>query len=221
MSVDEDSGSHGHNHSHHHGVSREGARQPDAFNPERAALLDDPRRFDYLSVAQVLAMLDTPPSGLLIDFGTGTGMFAIEIAKRRTDLHIVALDEQPRMLELLRAKPEAKRLENLEAILTDELHRFAGSADRILVLNVLHELGYDALRQIKDLLKPSGVALFIDWDAAIDRPVGPPKDHTYSAAEAWTRLEHFRFRVERERPAKYHFVLRARIDTIKGAARTE
>ncbi len=81
-----DEGSHGHCHSDHHGANRKGARQPDAFNPERAALLDDPRRFDYLSVAQVLEMLDATSRGLLVDFGTGTGTFAIEIAKRRTDL---------------------------------------------------------------------------------------------------------------------------------------
>lgn len=221
MSADKDSHGHRHRHSHYPGVSREGAKQPDAFNPARAALLDDPRRFDYLSVAQVLAMLDAPSGGVLIDFGTGTGTFAIEIAKQRTDLHIVALDEQPGMLELLRAKPEVKRLRNLEAILTDGLHRFAASADRILALNVLHELGDGALGQIKDLLKPSGVVLFIDWDSSINRPVGPPKDHTYNAVEARTRLEDSGFRVEQRASTKYHFVLRARTVKVKGVARTE
>jgi ubiquinone/menaquinone biosynthesis C-methylase UbiE len=221
MSADKDSRGHGHGHPHHHSAGREGARQPDAFNPARTALLDDPRRFDYLSVAQVLAMLDAPPGGMLIDFGTGTGTFAIEIAKRRTDLHIVALDEQPGMLDLLRAKPEAKGLGNLEAILTGELPRFAGSADRILALNVLHELGDDALRQITDLLKPSGVALFIDWDSSIDRPVGPPKDHTYNAAEARTRLEDLGFRVEQGASTKYHFVLRAQIVKASSPDRAE
>jgi len=210
-----DEGSHGHSHSDHHGANRKGARQRDAFNPERAALLDDPQRFDYLSVAQVLEMLDAPSRGLLVDFGTGTGTFAIEIAKRRTDLHIVALDEQIGMLDLLRAKPEVKRLVNLEAILTDERQRFAGSADRILALNVLHELGDEALGQIKDLLKPSGAVLFIDWDSTINRPVGPPKDHTYNAVEARTRLEDSGFRVKQEASAKYHFVLRARMGKKK------
>lgn len=221
MSSDEGSHRHGSGHSHHHGANRDGARQPNVFNPARAAILDDPQRFDYLSVAQVLAMLDVPSGGLVIDFGTGTGTFAIEIAKRRSDLHIVALDEQPGMLGLLRAKPEAMRLENLETVLTDEIDRFAGAADRILALNVLHELGDDALRQIKDLLKPSGAVLFIDWDSSIDRPVGPPKDHTYSAREARTRLEGFGFRVAPEASAKYHFVLRAQIVKPNDSARVK
>lgn len=221
MSSDEGSHRHGSGHSHHHRVNRDGARQPKAFNPARAAILDDPQRFDYLSVAQVLAMLEAPRGGVVIDFGTGTGTFAIEIAKRRSDLHIVALDEQPGMLELLRAKPQAMRLENLETILTDEIDRFAGAADRILALNVLHELGDDALGQIKNLLKPSGAVLFIDWDSSIDRPVGPPKDHTYSAGEARTRLEGFGFRVELQASAKYHFVLRAQIVKPNDSARVK
>lgn len=221
MNADEDSRGHGHGHSHHHGASREGARQPNAFNPARAVLLDDPRRFDYLSVEQVLTILDAPPGGMVVDFGTGTGTYAIEIAKRRSDLHIVALDEQPGMLELLHAKPETQRLDNLEPILTDEIDRFAGVADRILALNVLHELGDDALRQIKSLLKPSGAVLFIDWDSSIERPVGPPKDHTYNGAEARTRLEGLGFRVESVMSMKYHFVLRAQIAKSSVPAPTE
>jgi SAM-dependent methyltransferase len=211
VSVDEKYHGHGRGHPGPHGASRQGARQPDQFNPARAALLDDPRRFDYLSVAQVLAMLDAPRGGVVIDFGTGTGTFSIEIAKQRSDLHVVALDEQVGMLELLRTKPEVKQLGNLEAILPDETDRFVGAADRVLALNVLHELGDDALGQIANLLKSSGVALFIDWDSSIDRPVGPPKDHTYNAAEARTRLESFDFRVEQVASTQYHFVLRAQI----------
>jgi len=217
--MDSNDDRHGHGHPHHHGANRDGARQPEAFNPARAALLDDPRRFEHLSPEQVLAMLDAPPGGVVIDFGTGTGTFAIEIAKRRPDLHIVALDEQPGMLELLRAKPEVKSLSNLEAVLTDTIGRFAASADRVLALNVLHELGDDALRQMIGLLKPSGTILFIDWDSSIERPVGPPKDHTYNTAEARTRLEGFGLRVEPAVPMKYHFVLRARRESAQGAAR--
>ena len=156
-------------------------------------------------------MLDAPRGGMVIDFGTGTGTFAIEIAKRRSDLHIVALDEQSGMLESLRAKPEAMRLENLETILTDEIDRFAGAADRILALNVLHELGDDALRQIKNLLKPSGAVLFIDWDSSIDRPVGPPKDHTYQCGRGAHAPGGIWVSSRAGSIGKYHFVLRAQI----------
>ena len=201
----------GHAHGHKHSVGREGARQPEAFNPARAALLDDPRRFEHLAPDTVLDLLEAPSGATVIDFGAGTGTYALEIARRRPDLHIVALDEQPGMLELLRAKPEASALRNVEPVLSGELGRLAGSADRILAINVLHEIGDAALRQLKSLLKPGASVLFIDWDSSIDRPVGPPKDHTYTAAEARTRLEGFGLQVEQLPPMKYHFALRARI----------
>ncbi len=197
-------------HGHHHGGGRHGARQPEAFNPARAALLDDPARFEHLPPDKILELLDAPAGALVIDFGTGTGTFAIELARRRPDLRIVALDNQPAMLELLRAKPEAKSLRNLEPLLTAEVGRLAASADRILAINVLHELDDEALGQLKSLLKPGGVVLFIDWDSAIERPIGPPKDHTYTAAEARARLESLALRVEELPAMKYHFVLRAR-----------
>ncbi|HVA80550.1 MAG TPA: methyltransferase domain-containing protein [Candidatus Binataceae bacterium] len=201
---------HSHGHAHdHNGEDRHGARQPARFDPARAARLDDPRRFEHLAPHQVLELLDAPRGALVIDFGTGTGIFAIEIAKHRSDLRVIALDEQPGMLELLRAKPAARNLGNLEAVLTDEVERFAGLGDRILALNVLHELGDEAIKQMIGLLKPDGEVLFIDWDSSIDRPIGPPKDHTYDAAEARARLEGFGLGVELLPALKYHFVLRA------------
>lgn len=89
---------------------RHGARQPERFNPERASRLDDPARFQYLPPGEVEKMLDAPAGGALLDFGTGTGTYAIELARMRPDVEVIALDEQPEMLVLLRAKPAAGSL---------------------------------------------------------------------------------------------------------------
>jgi hypothetical protein len=76
---------------------------------------------------------------------------------------------------------------------------------------VLHELGDDAMHQLIGLLKPEGTILFVDWDAATDRPVGPPRDHTYTAADATRRVETFGLKVETLDALPYHFVLRAQV----------
>lgn len=204
------SGADRHSNGHNHGTSHHGARQPTPFDPARAALLDDSSRFEYLPIERILALLDAPQNGLVIDFGAGTGAFAIAIAKRRPDLRIVALDQQPKMLEMLRAKPEFAGIKNIETVLTDQIAQFPGQADRILVVNVLHELDDDAMRELRSLLKPSGAAVIVDWDSAIDRSVGPPKHHTYDAVEAVKRLAQFGLEAERMPSLKYHFVLRAR-----------
>jgi SAM-dependent methyltransferase len=210
MSDEHEHRHHGHHHHSHHGHDREGARQPERFDPARAALLDDPRRFDYLPPDKIIEMLDTPQSGVVIDFGAGTGAYSIEIARRRPDVTVVAFDEQPRMLEMLRAKPAAAELGNLKPVLATDASSLTASADRILALNVLHELGDDALRGLGAMLKPGGRALFIDWSAEVDRPIGPPKDHVYTRAEAVKRLEQFGFAKVSESGLPYHYVVIAR-----------
>ncbi len=195
---------------HHHGHSRKGAKQPEVFNPARAALLDDPKRFEFLPPDKVTTLLDAPQGAVVIDFGAGTGTFSIELAQRRPDLKLIALDEQPGMLDLLKAKPAMRQLTNIQPMLTDQIDTIKGAADRVLAINVLHEVGDDALRGMLQLLKPGGWALIIDWDGEMDRPIGPPKGHTHSPAEARARLTQAGFKVEPLDHLRYHFVLRAR-----------
>jgi SAM-dependent methyltransferase len=191
---------------HSHGLDdRQGARQPERFNPERASRLDDPARFEYLPPKEVAEMLDVPAGGKLLDLGTGTGTYAIELARLRPDVEVIAFDEQPEMLDLLRAKPAATELENLKPVLPAEIAAYNGKIDRVLALNVLHELGDEALRNLKTLLKPGGLALFIDWNADVDRPAGPPADHVYSPAEGRRRLEQMGFAIRVEKLFPYHY----------------
>lgn len=193
----------------HQPDDRHGARQPDRFNPERASRLDDPARFEYLPVEDVASLLDVPAGGKLLDFGTGTGTYAIELARLRPDVEVVALDEQPEMLGLLRAKPAAAELRNLKPALPGDIATYRGKIDRVLALNVLHELGDESLRNLKALLAPGGRALFIDWNAEVNRPAGPPADHVYSPAEGRQRLEHMGFKVRGEKLFAYHYSILA------------
>ena len=189
---------------------RHGARQPERFNPERASRLDDPARFEYLPPEEVVRMLDAPASGKVLDFGTGTGTYAIEVARLRPDVEVIALDEQSAMLDLLRKKPEAASLPNLKPMLVTQSAGLIGQIDRVLALNVLHELSDEALGSPRALLKPGGSALFIDWNAEVDRPAGPPCDHVYSPAEALARLESMGCQIEMERLFPYHYAFRGR-----------
>ncbi len=192
----------------HH--DRHGAKQPGRFDPARAAILDDTARFAYASPDTLLAELALAPSATLVDFGAGTGLYAIALAQHRPDLRIVALDEQPAMLEHLRAAIERAAVTNVEAVDPPALNALRGRADGVLALNVLHELGDAALDDVRALLTTDGVALFVDWNADVERPVGPPRDHVYGIDDAVRRLEAAGFRVEIRAALPYHFVLAAR-----------
>jgi SAM-dependent methyltransferase len=200
-------------HAHVDDPQRAGAKQPERFDAQKADRLDDPSRFEYLPPEKIAALLDLPPGGTLVDFGTGTGTFAIRVAQARPDVTVVALDEQPEMLERLRAKPAAKSLENLRPVLPDQVPALCGRADRVLALNVLHELGDDALAALGSLLSAGGFVIFIDWNAEVERPVGPPRDHVYGPREAVERLERQGYSAEVLEAMPYHYVLRARLSS--------
>ncbi len=184
---------------------RRGAKQHERFDPSHAHGLDDPSRFTYVPPDDVVAALDIPRGGTVIDFGTGTGMYAIAVAERRPDATIVAFDEQPAMLDRMRAKPEAGSLGNLHIVSAEGIGNYKNAADRILALNVLHELGDAALGELKELLSEKGEALFIDWNGAVERPVGPPANHVYSPEEAAARLKAAGFAVKQGKKFPYHY----------------
>jgi SAM-dependent methyltransferase len=188
---------------------RHGAKQPERFDPAKAAALDDPARFASLPAEELERLLDLPRGGLLVDFGTGTGTYARALARLRPDAEIAALDEQPRMLELLRDRLSAEPRPNVRPVLSDEagLAPLRGRADRVLALNVLHELGDDALDSLARLLKRGGRALFVDWSADVERPVGPPRDHVYGLSQAKERLGRFGWTLVGEKLFDYHYAL--------------
>lgn len=195
-------------HSHGaHAHDRHGARQPERFDPARAAVLDDPERFTYVAPDALLALLDPPAGSTLIDFGTGTGLYAFAIAQRRPDLRVLAVDEQDAMLGIVREKLAASPASPVTAVDAAGLVHAPQRAQRILALNVLHELGDDALRTMLDLLEPGGVALVVDWRRDPNRTIGPPNDHVYSEDEARERLRSFAPRVTPAGAFAHHYAL--------------
>ncbi len=192
-------------------LDRHGAKQPHRFDPAKAGKLDDPARFRLLPPEEVLRLLDAPRNGLVVDFGTGTGAYALALAALRPDLRVAALDEQAAMLEHLKAKLAARPVAGVEPVLsgTPAAAALNGRADRVLALNVLHELGDQALGQVAALLKPDGRVLFVDWNSQSAGGEGPPRDHVYSPEEGAARVQAFGFAVEKKTLLRAHYALNA------------
>ena len=118
------------------------------------------------------------------------------------------------MLDMLRAKLSARPLPNVKPLQSGEkaLIELQGRADRVLALNVLHELGDQALGRLVSLMAPAGRAVFVDWNAEVERPVGPPRGHVFAPAEARARLVRLGLLVAEERLFLYHYGLVCRGD---------
>lgn len=178
------------------------------FDPAYARRLEDPERFRTLAPETIVAFVDAPPAGVVVDYGAGTGAYAVPFAQARPDCRIVAIDIEPQLLEVLRAKPEAATIRTGGPELLTEL---SGTIDRIVSLHVMHYLGVDELRRIFAALAPTGRAAFVDWNGDVERPRGPAKERLWGAADAERLLVRAGFVIERTLPLPYHYAFFGRI----------
>ena len=94
---------------------------------------------------------------------------------------------------------------NVRTIEPSELAPLRGGVDRILALNVLHELGDEVLRDLGTLLRPGGIAVVADWSSDVERRHGPPREHTYGVDEARARLARSGFRERSAMTFPFHY----------------
>jgi ubiquinone/menaquinone biosynthesis C-methylase UbiE len=187
-------------------------RDPKKFDPALAPVLDAAEREQYLPSERVVAMLELEGSETVLDYGAGTGQIALAVATAIPHGRILAADESSEMLTHLEKRLAG--IENAQAVLisSNRVPLRDGEADRILAVNLLHEIrGETALAEMRRVIAADGILLVIDWERGRPRPPGPPDDRLlYSAAEASDELHRAGFNateVTTELP--YHFAIGA------------
>jgi ubiquinone/menaquinone biosynthesis C-methylase UbiE len=157
------------------------------FDPSHADKLENPERLVELPPARLAELLRLSGAETIVDFGAGTGMYSLPIAGAVPLGRVLAVDEQPALLDRLRARLEARpSCGNVHAVLSQDgrVPLDDGVADRMLVVNVLHHVDDDpaALTEMFRLLAPGGLLVAAEF-ARMDRPVGPPNDHVLALDE--------------------------------------
>jgi ubiquinone/menaquinone biosynthesis C-methylase UbiE len=150
------------------------------FDPKHADKLENPERLIELPPAKLVELLRLTGTETVVDFGAGTGMYAIPLAAAVPAGRVLAVDEQPELLDRLRAKLAAHPLTvNVEPVLSEQgrVPLDDAVAERMLIVNVLHHVDDDpgALAEIWRLLAPGGLLVAAEF-ARMDRPVGPPNE---------------------------------------------
>lgn len=171
-------------HPHHH--------HDRLFPAHAAARLDDPSRLERQPPKAIVDALGLTPECRVLDFGAGTGYYAIPIAERLRELgdggKVYAVDSQRSMLALLEAKLpdlDLPPIETLEGSLDAVQRMGAESVDRVLMANVVHEVPdraalFDATARV---LAPDGMVLVVDWHPEGSTDHGPPLDHRLEPGE--------------------------------------
>ncbi|MHB8177229.1 MAG: class I SAM-dependent methyltransferase [Vulcanimicrobiaceae bacterium] len=191
---------------------RHGAKQPEIFSADRAERLDDPAREAWLPTERLVALLDLRADAYALDFGTGTGRYALALAAAHPRTRVCAFDVQPEMIAIVEERVAQRGLANVVTQTGNAGELPAHAYDRVLAVNVLHEIGDVDLAELRARVAPGGWALIVDWDGTRERPVGPPPDHVHTPEEAGQRLRHAGFtRIDALDVPQfpYHFVLRA------------
>lgn len=156
------------------------------FDPAHADRLENPERLVELPPAHIVDLLDLRGDETVVDFGAGTGMYALPVAEALPRGRLLAVDEQPALLERLRGKlpghPAGARVEPV-LVRHGRVPLPDGVADRVFLVNVLHHIDDDPVAQgeLVRLLRPGGLLLALEF-AQMERPVGPPNDHVLPLA---------------------------------------
>jgi ubiquinone/menaquinone biosynthesis C-methylase UbiE len=151
------------------------------FDPRNAWKLENPDRLVEMPPARLVELLELTGAETVVDFGAGTGMYALPIADALPQGELVAVDEQQVLLDRLREKLAARPPAGRVRIVVNQGGRVPlpdGAADRLFMINVLHHIHDDpaALADVARLIAPGGLLLTAEF-ARMERPVGPPNDH--------------------------------------------
>jgi ubiquinone/menaquinone biosynthesis C-methylase UbiE len=157
------------------------------FDIERAGALEDPSRFAYCSVEELVALVDPSEAATIADIGSGTGFYTDELAPFVDQVY--AVDVQAEMHDIYREKgvPENVALMTAEAA---DLPVADGDLDGVFSTFTFHEFAAPAaLTELTRALAPNGRVGIADWSADGAGAAGPPRAERFSASEATSMFE--------------------------------
>lgn len=162
----------------------------------------------FLNPDEILNKLDLQEDMVAADFGSGSGGWAIPLAKKLEDGKVYAIDVLEEPLSSLKAEAGLEKISNIETKLADVeegLDIFEESCDLVLMTNLLFQVDDKkrVLEEGKRVLKEGGKILVIDWKK--EAPLGP-KEGRVLAEEVKEIAKEIGLATEKEFSAgNYHY----------------
>ncbi|MCC7073082.1 MAG: class I SAM-dependent methyltransferase [Deltaproteobacteria bacterium] len=158
---------------------------------EWAKAFDDPARDAWQKPDQVIKGLALPEDALVADVGSGTGYFAVRLARAVPKGKVFGVDVEDDMARYLRERAQREGLHNVVALLSPvDDPRLPELVDLVLVVNTVHHIEQRTayFAKVKTSLKPGGRVVIVDFKLG-DLPVGPPEAMRLAPATVTAELQ--------------------------------
>lgn len=164
----------------------------------------------FIDPSEVLKQLKLKKEMIAADFGSGSGGWALPLAKKLEEGIIYAIDILEEPLSALKARAKLEKILNIETIRADVEKRTplsSNSVDLVLMTDLLFECEDKkmVLEEGKRVLKPGGKILVVDWK--LDATIGPEEGRV-STEEVKKIAKDLNLKLEKEFEAGiYHWGL--------------
>jgi ubiquinone/menaquinone biosynthesis C-methylase UbiE len=166
----------------------------------------------FLHPADTIKQLFIREDWHIADIGAGSGEYTLAVAKLVPEGRVYAVDVRREILPFIQAKMKTFGCSNVEVLWGDVAREEGtnlsdGSMDAVIVANVFFQFEDKemAVREIKRILKPGGVVLFVDWVGSFGN-TGPREEDIISPTEALVFFEKHGFVKKEDVPSgEYHY----------------
>lgn len=162
-------------------------------------VFDDPARDAWQRPAEVIAALKLAPDAVVADIGSGTGYFAVRLARVLPRGRVYGADVEPEMVRFLNARAARESLGNLSSHAAgQDGPNLPAQVDLALVVDTVHHVPRRSryFERLKSALRAGGRVAIIDFK--LDSPTGPPAKHRIAPEQVKAEMERAGYRLQEE-----------------------
>jgi SAM-dependent methyltransferase len=153
-------------------------------------VFDDPARDAWQKPAEIIAALRLQEDASVADIGSGTGYFAVRLARAVPRGHVYGADVEQDMVRFLTDRAARERLPNLTSHVAGEHGpNLPAQVDLALVVDTYHHIPQRSryFERLKSALRSGGRIAIIDFK--LDSPTGPPVKHRIPPDQVKAEME--------------------------------
>ncbi|WPP52755.1 class I SAM-dependent methyltransferase [Catalinimonas niigatensis] len=157
-----------------------------------AAWLERDNRKEEERTDLLIKALELEKDDVIADIGAGTGYFTFRISELLPQGRVLAVDIQPEMLDMIRAKMNSDRITNVSPVLgnIDDSALPEDSVDLVLMVDAYHEFSHprEMMKSIVASLAPGGRVILAEYRAEDPEIMIKPR-HKMTEAQAVKEME--------------------------------